>query len=357
MATITKRTNKNGSVSYRVEVRIHTGKDVAARRSKTFSSHKEATAWAKRTEGALTLQSGAVEDMPVAELIRRYLARRAELKPPGRTIIKVLESMTKRQRFQASYQNVSVKWLLDFASERRGEGAGPSTFLIDFGALAGVFRDAKGLLGLVVDDAVFREARVMLVQLGLIAKPARRSRRPEGNELDRLLAAFRIREQHHSSLLPMADMTEFLVYSCMRLGEMTGLRWADVDSKRKTVMVRNRKHPTAKMGNDDEVALLGPAWEILQRQPRLSDRVFPFRSRSVSAAFQRTVAQLGIVDLRLHDLRRHGISRLLELGFSPSEVSMLSGHQDLSVFHRHYTKISVEHLHAKLDSVRKSENS
>jgi integrase len=336
MATITKRTNKDGSVSYRVEVRIHTGKDVAARRSKTFSSHKEATAWAKRTEGALTLQSGAVEDMSVAELISRYLKRRGELKPPGRTIIKVLESMSRRQRFQVSYQTVSVKWLLDFASERKGEGAGPSTFLIDFGALAGVFRDAKGLLGLAVDDAVFREARVMLVQLGLIAKPARRSRRPEGNELDRLLAAFRIREQHHSSLLPMADMTEFLVYSCLRLGEMTGLRWVDVDSK--------------KIGNDDEVALLGPAWEILQRQPRLSDRVFPFRSRSVSAAFQRTVAQLGIVDLRLHDLRRHGISRLLEMGFSPSEVSMLSGHQDLSVFHRHYTKISVEHLHSKYQS-------
>lgn len=347
MATITKRTNRDGSIAYRVEVRIHHGKTVAARRSKTFSSHKEAIAWAKRTEGQLTVASASAEDMTVAKLIEKYLKRRAELKPPGRTIVKVLESMSRRERFQSSYQTVTPKWLIDFASERRDEGAGPATFLIDYGALAGVFRDAKGLLGLAIDDAPFREAKVMLNQLGLMAKPKKRSRRPQNDELDRLLAAFRKREAHHASLLPMVDLVQFLTFSCMRLSEMTGLLWADVNEDRKTVIVRNRKHPTLKAGNDDEVALLGPAWEILQRQPRLSKRVFPFDSRSISAAFTRTCQQLQIEDLHLHDLRRHGISRLLELGFSISEVAAISGHKSLNILHSVYTKIQPEHLHKK----------
>ena len=350
MATITKRTNQDGSIAYRVEVRIHHGKEVAARRSKTFSSHKEAIAWAKRTEGQLTVASASAEDMTVAELIGRYLKRRSELKPPGRTIIKVLASMAKRERFQGSYQLVTPKWILDFAAERKDEGAGPATFLIDYGALAGVFRDAKGLLGLAIDDAPFREAKVMLQQLGLMAKPKKRSRRPQSDELDRLIAAFRKREAHHSSLLPMVDLVEFLVFSCMRLSEMTGLLWTDVSEDRKTVIVRNRKHPTAKQGNDDEVALLGPAWEILQRQPKLSARVFPFDSRSVSAAFTRTCQQLAIDDLHLHDLRRHGISRLLELGFSISEVAAISGRKSLAILHSVYTKIEPEHLHRKFNA-------
>ncbi len=348
MATITKRTNKDGTTSYKVDVRLFSGGQLIGRKTKSFASQREAKAWAKRIEGELE-QATAIPDIPLNDLIGRYVDALDKIKPLRRTRFKLLESMQRRERFQQPASRVSVSWLVDFASERKAEGAGPATVALDISSLGSVFRDAGALLNLPINDDVFRDARKTLLRLGLIGKPNVRSRRPEKDELSRLLSALRLRESHHSSLLPMADMVEFLCMSCMRLGEMTAIQWVDVSKDRKTVIIRNRKHPTEKESNDQEVALLGPAWEILKRQPQLSDRVFPFNPRSVGTAFRRTVQQLGIQDLHLHDLRRHGISRLLEMGFSPSEVSMISGHRSLDVFHKHYTRISTEHLHKKYE--------
>lgn len=345
MGTITQRTRKNGQTVYKAEVRIHEGKTLVSRKSATFEKMSEAERWIARTEGRMR-DAPRESVISLGDLIGKYLDRMAQLKPLGRTREKTLKALQKRIGDQSA-SKLTTQFLVDFALERKEEGAGPATVLIDIGCLHTVYREAKPILGVEINDAVFREARPLMMKLGLIAKPKQRKRRPVNDELDRLMAAFRKRQAHHSSLLPMADLTEFLIYSCMRLSEMTGLLWADVSEKQKTVVIRNRKHPTQKLGNDMEVALLGPAWTVLQRQPKLSDRVFPFDARSISTAFTRTCQQLDIEDLHLHDLRRHGISRLLELGFSPSEVAMVSGHRSLNVLHQIYTNITTDHLHEK----------
>ncbi|MGI9143804.1 MAG: tyrosine-type recombinase/integrase [Fluviibacter sp.] len=347
MGTITQRTRKTGQIVYKAEVRIFEGTRLVSRKSSTFEKHSEAERWIARTEGRLRDEPRESE-VALDDLIDKYLKRIAQLKPLGRTREKTLQALKKRFGDKPA-RDVTTQFLVDFAMDRRGEGAGPATVLIDIGCLHTVYREAKPILGIQIDDAVFREARPLMMKLGLIAKPKQRNRRPGNDELDRLLAAFRQRMAHHSSLLPMADLVEFLVYSCMRLSEMTGILWADVSEENRTVIIRNRKHPTQKLGNDMEVALLGPAWTVLQRQPNVSEKVFPFDARSISAAFTRTCQQLGIEDLHLHDLRRHGISRLLELGFSPSEVAMVSGHRSLNILHAIYTNITPVHLHKKFD--------
>lgn len=345
MGTITQRTRKNGQIVYKAEVRIHEGKKLVSRKSATFEKMSEAERWIARTEGRLR-EEPRESAISLSDLIDKYLKRMAQLKPLGRTREKTLQSLQKRFGEQQA-SKITTEFLVDFAMERKAEGAGPATVLIDIGCLHTVYREAKPILGLEINDAVFREARPLMMKLGLISKPKQRSRRPVNDELDRLMAAFRKRMAHHSTLLPMADLTEFLVYSCMRLSEMTGILWTDVNEERKTVIIRNRKHPTQKQGNDMEVALLGPAWTVLQRQPKVADKVFPFDARSISTAFARTCQQIGIEDLHLHDLRRHGISRLLELGFSPSEVAMVSGHRSLNILHQIYTNITPDHLHGK----------
>ena len=51
-------------------------------------------------------------------------------------------------------------------------------------------------------------------------------------------------------------------------------------------------------------------------QPHIDDRVFPFNPKSITAMYRRVRDELGIEDLRYHDLRREGQSRLFEAGFS-----------------------------------------
>lgn len=50
-----------------------------------------------------------------------------------------------------------------------------------------------------------------------------------------------------------------------------------------------------------------------------------------------------IKDLRFHDLRHEGISRLFEQGYQIQEVSMVSGHRDWGSLKR-YTNLRPEDL-------------
>lgn len=77
------------------------------------------------------------------------------------------------------------------------------------------------------------------------------------------------------------------------------------------------------------------------------ERIFPYNARSVTAGFQRVRNELGIDDLRYHDLRREGASRLFEKGYSIEEVAQVTGHRNLNVLWQVYTQINPNLLHSK----------
>ena len=52
----------------------------------------------------------------------------------------------------------------------------------------------------------------------------------------------------------------------------------------------------------------------------------PFRPDSISQAFKRAAAKVGLPDMRLHDLRHTGISYMLVSGVDPKTVSGFVGH-------------------------------
>ncbi len=89
------------------------------------------------------------------------------------------------------------------------------------------------------------------------------------------------------------------------------------------------------------------AWSILREQKPFagrSIRVFPYNSKSVSAAFTRACQHLKIKDLRFHDLRHEATTRLFEAGFSIEQVALVTGHKDWKMLKR-YTNLRPEHLH------------
>ncbi|HGC4819412.1 tyrosine-type recombinase/integrase, partial [Escherichia coli] len=109
-------------------------------------------------------------------------------------------------------------------------------------------------------------------------------------------------------------------------------------------------------GNHMKVALLGEAWDIVQRQPKKSEFIFPYNSTSVTAGFQRVRSKLGIKDLRYHDLRREGASRLFEAGFSIEEVAQVTGHRSLNVLWQVYTELYPKSLHNRFEELQRSRN-
>ena len=194
---------------------------------------------------------------------------------------------------------------------------------------------------------IFNDAFDVLKDMQLIGKSDKRTRRPTEYELEQLKEHLLKREKHHASSIPLVDILEFSILSCMRVGEVCSLQWSDLNPEHKTILVRDRKDPRKKQGNHMIVPLLGGSFDIVMKQPRDSELIFPYNPRSVSAAFQISRNKLGIEDLRYHDLRREGASRLFEKGYAIEEVAQVTGHRNLNTLWTVYTQLFPHKLHDK----------
>jgi integrase len=135
----------------------------------------------------------------------------------------------------------------------------------------------------------------------------------------------------------------------MRIGEVCKLKWEDLNIEHKIIIVRDRKDPRKKEGNHMIAPLLGESFDIAVKQRSDNELIFPYNPRSVSAGFQRVRNDLGITDLRYHDLRREGASRLFEQGYSIEEVAQVTGHRNLIILWQVYTQLFPHKLHDKFN--------
>ncbi|WP_246742817.1 tyrosine-type recombinase/integrase [Rhodomicrobium vannielii] len=125
----------------------------------------------------------------------------------------------------------------------------------------------------------------------------------------------------------MAAITVFALFSTRRQEEIVRIQWRNLDHEGKRVLVRDMKHPGEKIGNDVWVDIPEQAFRVIDAMPRKNERIFPYSTDAVSAAFTRAGKLLGIDDLNFHDLRHEGVSRLFEMGWSIPRVAAVSGHR------------------------------
>jgi integrase len=83
--------------------------------------------------------------------------------------------------------------------------------------------------------------------------------------------------------------------------------------------------------------------ESLEQAMGADIRLFPIGANSLSHAWRRLLSKLGIVDLRLHDLRHEATSRLFEHGLTAAEVMSITGHStnDMVDRYSHYSTVMV----------------
>lgn len=243
--------------------------------------------------------------------------------------------------------SLKVSDLITHCRNRRNAGAKPATLSHDISYLKAVMKKAHPVFNIDANVEIFEDAFIILKDMELIGKSEKRTRRPTTNELDKLREALAQRQQHHANTIPLTDILDFSILSCMRISEVCGLKWQDLNIEHKTVLVRDRKDPRKKQGNHMLVPLLGGAFDIVMKQPKNKELIFPHNPRSVSAAFQRVRNKLGIEDLRYHDLRREGASRLFEKGYSIEEVAQVTGHRNLNTLWTVYTQLYPHKLHEK----------
>lgn len=324
MATIVKRGDK-----WRVQIRRR-GQPTL---SKTFSKKALAEKWARETEVELDQGRTDVADPDLGALIQRYLDEIEPLKNLQRSHKATMRSL-KRKVAGTTVAGINPGWMLDLA---KAEDVAPSTRLQLFQFLGMVLRTAHTLWGTDVDWDEWTRGMGALKRLGLTQRPQERDQRVPPDVVEAVLDAMR-------SSLPMDDLVHFSIASGLRLGELVRIRWADLDSGKRLITIRDRKHPVLKSGNHQTIPLLGEALPIIARQVRQADEIFPYTAGSVSAAWHRAVVRAGYSDIRWHDLRHEAICRLFEAGYEIQEVALVSGHRDWNMLRR-YTHLRPESLH------------
>lgn len=338
MASIRKR---NGS--WVADVRRNGHKSV----SKSFPTKSLATEWARKIESemdASNYQDGrSLNSITFGDLIGRYQSEIGAIKPFGKNKDAVLKSL-KLALGAVPMSKFTSERLNEYVAGRRAGGAGGVTVGIDLTYIKGVLKVARAIWKMPVDSSAVTETRAHLAYLGVSLKSRARKRRPTPDELARIRSHFR--DKGSRQRVPIVEMIDFAIATAMRLGEIIRIKWDDVNEVDRTVIIRDRKDPKEKVGNDQEVPLLGDAFEMVIRRARTSDRIFPVTEGTVSTIFPRACTALSIIDLTFHDLRHEGVSRLFEQGYTIEQVALVSGHKDWKMLAR-YTQIRAKDLHRK----------
>jgi integrase len=180
-------------------------------------------------------------------LIQKYLDDpQTEVK---RTKLNVLKLVTDCDIANILITELKSHHLVTHCKLRKESGTGPSTISHDISYIRSVLKLAKPCWGYEADDQCVIDAYPLLHELNLIGKSERRSRRPTSMEIDRLKEALEKRQGKKMSTIPYLDILDFSILSCMRIGEVCAVTWADVDDAQKAVLVRNRKDPRKQSGN------------------------------------------------------------------------------------------------------------
>ena len=353
MATIhIEKIKRNSGIKYKARVRATRNNRRVFEKSKTFTKKTDATKWAKDIVKELDEQGIPSLDAPkrsilIGDLITLYLNDRITSKDLGRSKAAVLRRLRSYDIALVQADQLSANHLVRHCRERLQEPTAPlpQTVYQDITYLRSVINVAGPMFGYLANIHAHNEAIPTLVHYGLIGRSNQRDRRPTKEELILAEEGLHKRQSHRASHIPLVDIFQMSILTCMRLGEITRVTWNDLNLKDGTLTIRDRKDPRRKKGNHCTIPLFPEALEIIKRQAKTEECIFPYKATSVGAAWQRMCREQGINDLHYHDLRAEGACQLFERGLNIVEISKITGHRDINVLNNIYLRVGINNMH------------
>jgi integrase len=181
-----------------------------------------------------------------------------------------------------------------------------------------------------------------------ISNPVRNIRRPKNNPgRERRLEANEEERLLESLKTPYREMLIVSIETAMRRSEVCGIRWRDVELRKRYIVLRDTKNGTQRtvpLSTRAVQAIAGLARDINRDALVFGGK----KPDSYTRAFIDACLAENIKELRLHDIRHEATSRLFELGtLSLMEIAKITGHQDVRMLMR-YTHLEAETLAVKL---------
>jgi integrase len=278
------------------------------------------------------MTAAKASDPTLSKAITQYLTESSEgNREVGTAKRQALEMIAKGDLGALLCSQVTSAALVKFG---KGLKVQPVTVSGYFSHLKSVFKVAKPAWGYPLNKAAFVEALDVLGELGATGTSNRRDRRPTLDEVTRIVERMYTKWLNNPRMAPYHLIVLFAIFSTRRQSEITRMKWSDIDSENCRLLVFDMKDPKKKIGNHVFVDLTFEALRVVRAAReharvagRAGDVVFPYSGNAISTEFKETCQALEIEDLRFHDLRHEGVSRLFEMNFDIPAVSMMSGHK------------------------------
>jgi integrase len=337
---------RTGVTSFTTTVRVAGFKSV----SETFPTKAAAAEWAAKTEEMLREQKKRggvrrdVATLTVGDLLREYLA------DPETVKLRSYDGM--HQMASWWIQKYGTLKALDFSSaltlrearDKLTPGRAPGTINRYLIVARSAWNWARAS-GLVPNDQRWPE-RLMLTQ------PPGRTRFLDDSELTALLAAARA----HSVLMHTAITVS--VATGLRASELLRLNWSDVDFAREVVSVRHSKNDTPRqihLTNNAVAALRALQGDKVRA---IAGAVFlhkdgaRLRQSTLEGRWRKIRDELGLTNMRWHDLRHTCASILAQNGATLLQIAEVLGHKSFQMTARysHLVQGAALPAHAALDA-------
>ena len=357
MASIRKRTSRDGTTSFRVDVRL---KGFPPQRA-TFKRLTDAKKWGQQTEAAIRenryFKTSESRKHTLAEAIKRYkesvLPTKKDKKKQGALLDwwkDEIGSYTLADITPAKISECRDKLLKGVT--QRGTQRAPATVVRYLAALSNVFTIAVNELEW-LEDSPMRKVTKPKEPRGRVRFLSEDTIESDGNVIEgertRLLKA--CQKSSNPYLYPVVVLA---LSTGMRQGEIMGLKWEDVDLHQGRITLHETKN-----GERRVVPLVGKALELLKEHSRVrrlgTPLLFPSKVKKHSpgegvtykpidlrAPWEAALKDAGIDDFRFHDLRHSAASYLAMNGASLAEIAEVLGHKTLQMVKR-YAHLSEAH--------------
>jgi integrase len=316
--------------------------------SETFETYNEAWTWGIDVEAQMN--RGDFRDRKVAmsytlkQMVERYEIEVTPHKKGAKQEKYYLRILKECHLAKRPFGSITPEDVMDLR-DKRLEVVGPATTARTMNLLSAIYRQA-------------REWRIPVENpcsgVRRPAAPDGRSRRPSEEELTWICAA--------TESVHLAGIICVAIETTMRRSEMTNSEREHYQRDIQTLSLFETKN-----GDGRAVPLSTRAMAILDALPVRDDgKLFGIKPDSVTQAFgrarkrararyEKAVTARGeepdpkfLVDLRLHDMRHEGTSRLFEdKGFDATAASAVTGHRDLRSLKR-YTHLNAHKLAQRL---------
>ena len=338
MASIEKRTSKEGKISYRVKVRL---KGFPIQQA-TFERLTDARKWAQQTEAAIRegrhFKTTEAKRRTLGELIDRYIKDILPTKPKNSKNRTLHLNWWKEELGQYCLADISPAIIAEKRDQlasgitRRHMRRSPSTVVRYMAALSHAFTIAVKEWGW-LDDSPMRR----------VTKP----KEPRGRVRflsDEERACFL--DECKNSEHPYLYITVVLALSTgARRMEIFGLSWKNVDLTRGVITLEETKN-----GERRVLPLVSHALELMKQHAKVrhvnSTLVFPGKNinnpADLRTPFENALKRARITNFRWHDLRHSCASYLAMNGASLAEIAEILGHKTLQMVKR-YAHLSEAH--------------